>query len=234
MNILDAATIAIQAQLPESKLNQTPNVKTFGPFANGKEQVKVKVRYDDTCRNGHNSLGITCDIYERGRDVGGGCNHELIAKLMPEMAPFIKWHLTNTDGPMHYSANALYHVSNRDYNGLLKGEYRSFVYKVLAGDEDLYTSRIFYSFRNWLHRDEAKAAAEKFLDNLEPELNAEIVMVGHGEPSEGKERDLDGARNCAVWPEAEIEDFTKENLDARLPALMREFKRAIEELGFEY
>ena len=145
--------------LPESKLNTSANVKTFGPFANGKETVKVKVRYDDTCRNGHNSLGITCDIYERGRDVGGGCNHELIVKLMPEMEKFIKWHLVSTDGPLHCVANTLYHA---------------------------------------------------------------------------KEGKLEWARNSAVWPDAGEMDLTEANLLARLPALMREFKRAIEELGFEH
>lgn len=159
MNILEAGTLATQALLPESKLNQVSNVKTFGPFANGKETVVVKARYDDTCKNGHNSLGVTCDIYENRRDVGGGCNHELIEKLMPEMAPLIKWHLVSTDGPLHYIANTLY----------------------------------------W---------------------------VGKGE--------LQHARNAAVWPEAGLEDLTEANLLARLPTLMREFKREIESWGFEY
>ena len=221
-------------ELPESKLHTSSNVKTFGPFANGKETVKVKVRYDDTCKNGHNSFGITADIYERGRDVGGGCCHDLIVKLMPEIEPLIKWHLTSTDGPMHYVANSKYMASDRDHNGLLKGEYRSFIYKVMAGGEELYRSRVFYSFRNWLHRDEARDDAEKFMACIKPELKPEIVEVGYGEPSEGKEPDLEAARRAAVWPEAELEDFTEEKLLARLPALMREFKRDIENLGFEY
>ena len=51
---------------------------------------------------------------------------------------------------------------------------------------------------------------------------------------EGKEPDLAAARSTAIWPEAELEDFTEENLLARLPALMQEFKAAVESLGLVY
>ena len=44
--------------------------------------------------------------------------------------------------------------------------------------------------------------------------------------------DLDAARYCAIWPEANLEDFTEENLLKRLPALIQEFSRDMEELGF--
>lgn len=57
---------------------------------------------------------------------------------------------------------------------------------------------------------------------------------------EGKERDFNAARNCAIWPEATDEqlrlpkeELTKLLLD-RLPALMEDFKRDMEALGFEY
>ncbi len=55
---------------------------------------------------------------------------------------------------------------------------------------------------------------------------------------EGKARELDLARSSAVWPEATDEDLTapdlKARLLARLPALMLEFKAAVEGLGFTY
>lgn len=37
-----------------------------------------------------------------------GCQHRLIARVFPELMPFIKWHLSAADGPMHYVANAVY------------------------------------------------------------------------------------------------------------------------------
>lgn len=54
--------------------------------------------------------------------------------------------------------------------------------------------------------------------------------------SEGKPRELDKARLAACWPEATDEDLTapglKERLEARLPAMMAEFRAAVESLGF--
>lgn len=56
--------------------------------------------------------------------------------------------------------------------------------------------------------------------------------------SEGKPRDLDAARACAIWPDATDEDLTapelRERLEARLPGLLEEFRHAVESLGFTY
>jgi hypothetical protein len=89
--------------------------KTFGPFAGiAGDKIIVNVRFDDRCGNGHNTLGITCDIINNGRDVGGGANHELILSVMPEIEPLIEFHLCSTDGPLHYVANSTYHAKNGD------------------------------------------------------------------------------------------------------------------------
>lgn len=49
---------------------------------------------------------------------------------------------------------------------------------------------------------------------------------------------LDYARSSAVWPDATDEELTapdlKERLEARLPALLVEFREAVEKLGFVY
>jgi len=41
-------------------------------------------------------------------------------------------------------------------------------------------------------------------------------------------------KGCGVWPEAQLADFTEEKLNARLPALMKEFKKAVESIGLTY
>lgn len=46
----------------------------------------------------------------------GGCIHDIIAEHMPDLAPFLKWHLTSTDGPMHYKENALFWAGYTDWN----------------------------------------------------------------------------------------------------------------------
>lgn len=159
--------------LPESKL--TKNQKKTVVKIKGHEKLVIKLRHDDECGNGHNTFAVTADLHEKAKNglwvwQAGGCLHNEIAQWAPDIAPFIKWHLCSTDGPMHYIANSMYHASDKDCWGRRKG----------------------------------------------------------------KEPDLEAARSCAIWPEATLEDFTEEKLLARLPALMQEFKAAVEALGFEY
>jgi hypothetical protein len=54
-------------------------------------------------------FSVTCTEYERGRDVGGGADHELILQHFPELAPVVRVHLADDLGrPMYAEANALY------------------------------------------------------------------------------------------------------------------------------
>lgn len=49
------------------------------------------------------------------------------------------------------------------------------------------------------------------------------------------EPNLEAARRSAVWPEASLEQLQdKDQLLARLPALLEEMKKDIEALGFEW
>lgn len=52
--------------MPVSALNPNKNVKSVRREVNGDMYV-LHVRWDDTCKNGHNSLGVTLDIYDRTR-----------------------------------------------------------------------------------------------------------------------------------------------------------------------
>lgn len=98
-------------------------------YTGANSRMVVKLRFDDECGNGANTFSMTCDIYENGRDVAGGAAHEEIAKVFPELAPLIKWHLCSTDGP-HYLSNATYLASDRDHWGKRKGEPTHFEYGV--------------------------------------------------------------------------------------------------------
>jgi len=240
---------------------------------NGKKcKLKVELRYDDECGNGHNTFAITADIYESNKRVAGGCLHDEIAKHMPELATYIKYHLMSSDGPMHYLANTIYHASNRDYNGKLKGEPYAFKtkiyfnnvpipYKTIKKDfltfltdntnyADLQIIEIphpkdtktysanysFYGFANdWYNAPfNAKEEAENFSLALKTcKVEFKQICVSWGK---GKQRELDAARASAIWPEATddqlCDDNLKELLITRLPKLIKEFKIAMEELGF--
>lgn len=72
----------------------------------------VQLRFDDDCRNGHNTFSITGDLFE-GKHHSCGCLHDEISKVFPELQKYIKWHLCSTDGPLHYIANTCYWARKR-------------------------------------------------------------------------------------------------------------------------
>jgi len=150
--------------------------KVFGPRAipsYGKgATITATVRYDDECGNGHNSFAITAEVVTPASKRRNDCEacgmlHDDIARIFPKLAPFLKWHLCSSDGPMHYVENSLY------WAGQTKWE----------------------------------------------------------------KPNLENFRSTAIWPDATEDDMatvTKEVLEARLPALMEEFRSAVESLGFTF
>lgn len=206
--------------------------KTFQKIyhEDGKEYlITATVRYDDEYGNGHNSFAITGTICtgtiwraRNGRKIGQdceecGCIHDEIAAHFPELAPIIKWHLVSADGPMHYLANTCYHA-------LAHGPTHAWV--TYDGGQD--PLKVLNGIRGHDY------------------IKAEYARLVEGKPGytvkwdeeSAKVANLDYARSSAVWPEATDEDLTAPGLEcrllARLPALMAEFRHAIEDLGFTY
>lgn len=198
---------------------QKKQTRIYGPKRDTPHgTMTVTVRYDDSCNNGHNSFAITANC----SDGSGGCMHEAIIKEFPELAPYIKWHLCSSDGPMHYIANTLYHASDRDYCGLLKGERK----QLCNGKSGLPAWQIVATKSEWV--DSAEMPTTPLTIAWEP-----VWIVG-----EGKERQLDYARSTAVWPEATEAELTspnlKQRLEERLPQLLADFRTAVESLGFTW
>jgi len=83
-------------------------------------RIRVEIRYDDACGNGHNSFGITGETQEsrggRWCDHSCGMLHGDIERHFPELAPLLKWHLCSSDGPMHYVANTRYHIEQKQFD----------------------------------------------------------------------------------------------------------------------
>lgn len=89
--------------------------------------LRAEVCYDDERGNGHNTFHITGTIYhatkggerdKRYRDCdAAGMLHDEIKKHIPHLAPYLKWHGTSSDSPMHYIANTMYWIKegNLDY-----------------------------------------------------------------------------------------------------------------------
>lgn len=208
-------------------------VKTYGPKFYRKHgqtfRITADVRYDDQCKNGHNTFSVTGTIDEKrgnGRwvDYAGGCIHEEIAKHFPKLAPFIKWHLCNADGPMYYVDNTLYHAKQN-------GPTHAWVYYIGAAPTDplgMGDDSIRKRLLGYIERDKAVKA------------EGQIGYTVEWDDKTAKERNLDAARDSAVWPDATDADLTqppealKAALLTRLPALLAEFRTAVESLGFKW
>lgn len=60
----------------------------------------------------------------------GGCVHDEVRKAFPELDPFIRWHLTSVEAPMHCVANGLFHhnlwtafIAGPPWDGSLRDEH---------------------------------------------------------------------------------------------------------------
>lgn len=117
----------MQTTTPTEENTTTNDIRHSFTVTRGNEKTVIKIRLNDECRNGHEDFSITADIYEkdgRGRwvDVGGGCCHEHIIKLRPDLKQFETLHLCTWEGvPMHSAANAFYWFAG--FNGGLEQKY---------------------------------------------------------------------------------------------------------------
>ncbi len=186
----------------------------------GDERLTVFIRHDDSCGNGHNSFAITADLDEktngRWRNAAGGCMHDEVERFFPKLKPYIKWHLTSTDGPMHYLANTTYHASSID-----KEQGQFWVY---LNDDTIPIRRKLLGI---FDKDDMIAIRLRYPDD--------VIQTEMYPNPQAKEANLEHARSTAVWPDATLDQLLdRDALLARLPALMNEFKTAVESLGLEY
>jgi len=229
-------------QLPESILIKK-QTKVYGPKIYTEHgctyKLTVTVRYDDSCGNGHNTFSITAMQYRKSHNGAWvedscGCMYETIAARFPELAQYIKWHLTSSDGPLHYITNTVYLVGDRDCWGLRKDELRQIIngktkkpsWELVARHKVTHEVIPSYKLQKYTDADTA------------PECEYELIWQSWDKVGEGKVRELDKARRVAIWPDATDEELIapglKERLEARLPGLMQEFKATVEGLGFIY
>jgi len=204
------------ANLLESKLiksqKKTHVVDGFR-IDGGAGTLKIHIRYDDQLRNGHNTFAITADLYRDDRHYTGGCIHDDIKQFAPQFAPLIKWHLCNSDGPCGYLANALYFADEHDAN-------KAWI-------------------RGHIEENGIKQSVTKYGDVVEMQEIVDSFEPGRFEMNldekTAKVANLEGARSSAIWEDATIEQLRdKDQLEARLPALVDEFKAVIESLGYTY
>jgi hypothetical protein len=195
-------------ELPASVLTKH-QVKTYGPkeYIENRRRYRItaRVRWDDHCGNKRNCFVITADIDMQGtygwQEYAGGMCHEEVAKHFPELAPFLKWHGTYSDGPTYYIENTLYWLGWRGYADGKPG-----------------------SPPNLEHARNTAVWPELPEDFIAPTLPPGGTYGNSGEYR----------KNHSLGLFKQLEEPIKAALLERLPALMQEFKRDVESLGFTY
>lgn len=159
--------IANQKWVSESR---RVNAKEWGPG----RVIRAEIRFDDNCKNGKQSFAITGEIFRPGaRDWdAGGCLHDEIARYFPELKPLIQWHSQDQKAPMHYVANAVYHASNRDHWGKVKGEPTRYEYAVRFGGVPM-SHPVKKTFWDWLQTPESGG----------PAYDLEVIDISESKPS---------------------------------------------------
>lgn len=79
--------------------------------------AEIEIRLNDCCKNGHEDFAITATFWKPGKPRTdrfyecGGCCHDEILALRPDLAPFVALHLCDfTGAPMYAAGNGLYHA----------------------------------------------------------------------------------------------------------------------------
>lgn len=144
---------------------------------------------------------------------------------------------------VRFGAVPITHKIKRDFAEFLEADRSGFDFEVIAfpHEHDRKTFGSKYTFGGFGERwhecpFNTEREALEFLDALRNH-KPEFLRVPTSY-SEGKARELDKARSAAIWPEATDEELTQEKdkltetLLARLPALLAEFRRDMEAVGF--
>lgn len=100
-------------QLPVSNdLCHTIHTKTLSG-----DDMYIKIRLNDECKNGHQDFAITADVYQKGKPkidkyhIMGGCCHDEILATQPDLNIFVALHLCDYKGiPMYAIENGFYHL----------------------------------------------------------------------------------------------------------------------------
>ena len=129
-------------------------------------------------------FSITGNFKDKHSDMGG-CIHSEIAEHFPQLAPYIRWHLTSTNGPMHYLANAMYHAgfclgmeSSRNLEYLAS----TIVYGAVEGDADTdLTALDGPQLKDWLIT-RFPALMQQFKVDMNTLFGAEVVTEVAAEP----------------------------------------------------
>ena len=208
-----------------------------------KANCVISIRLNDECNNGHEDFSITADFWKLERPktdknwIMGGCCHEEILKIRPDLKIFVDLHLNDFRGyPMYYIQNGFYHLKNMPKDRFMEyAKVDEEGYKLLkkASDENEYGYLLINKLEN--HKIWEKLAEEgmKILEEL----------TGKVFESKGTRLyDIDKYKSLNFpedWFENErVEKRRKESLlykiNEKISAMEKEHNKKIEEMQNEF
>jgi hypothetical protein len=239
-----------QKDLPEAQgsvLHPSPQEKELyrsEPFSVvGREgrlyQLRIQASWGDQCQNGSNTFHCRVQVVVVGTDRESewasteDTPQYIMDAVPPELLDLKRWNGCHPFGPWYYIKNTVHLAGDRDHWGLLKGERKQML--VRGNPDQPMWSLVIVDEKGEevpLHSVKTLASGPK------PDDVLELAWVPCWQVGEGKERQLDAARRCAVWGDATDEQLCSPDLatalKARLPGLLIEFRRMIEGLGFQW
>ena len=208
-----------------------------------KANCVISIRLNDECNNGHEDFSITADFWKLERPktdknwIMGGCCHEEILKIRPDLKIFVDLHLNDFRGyPMYYIENGFYHLKNMPKDKFMEyAKVDEEGYKLLkkASDENEYGYLLINKLEN-----------HKIWENLAEE-GMKILEELTGKVFESKGTrlyDIDKYKTLNFpedWFDDErVEKRRKESLlykiNEKVSAMEKEHKRKIEEMQNEF
>lgn len=102
-------------------------------------------------KNTSSYFSLTGNFAASSKHWTGGCCHDLIAMVFPELAHLEKWHLLHPEEQATSVANTLYLAGNRDCYGRLAGEPCDWDWHVKFGGFPI-TVKVGEKFKEWLEQ----------------------------------------------------------------------------------
>ena len=192
----------------------------------GMDRITVKMRFDDKCKNGHETFTITATGYRGKHDQIGGCCHDLIVAIFPEFKPLIKWHSVSTDGPLNYVANTVYHAGNKDCWGRAKEEPSQFDTVVRIGNSPI-THKVKSKFWNWISEKICDSDFEWIIEEYSHERGSKTFSPNYtfaGFGSKWHECPFSSRAEAMQWFQA----FTNDSIEISLEKIATEFSEGKE------
>ena len=131
-----------------TETNKSNDLRYSIDINNSKANAQINIRLNDECKNGHQDFSITATIWEIGKSrtdrnmISGGCCHDEILKIRPDLKIFVDLHLCDFNGaPMYTEANGFYHLTigfnnTKPQDENFKSEFCEY-YRILAEQFDV-------------------------------------------------------------------------------------------------